>query len=67
MKDTRTFIDYLVEQRNYYEEQIDICKKNLERLEPTCLDFKSYKWMITNYEARLDCINDLLGAVKPKD
>ena len=67
MKDTKTFIDYLVDQKKWYEKQIDLCSKALSKLEHHSLDYKSYKWQLSDYEARLDCINDLLGAVKPKD
>ena len=67
MKDEKTFIDYLVDQKEWYESQIDLCKQALEKLDPCMLDYKSYKWMINEYEAKLDCINDLLGAVKKRD
>ena len=67
MKDTKTFIDYLKEKRGYYEEQIELCREQLNCLDHYSLDYKSYKWQICEYEARLDCINDLLGAVRPKD
>ena len=67
MKDTKTFIDYLVDQKEWYISQIEICRQALEKLDPCMLDYKSYKWQLCEYEARLDCINDLLGAVKPKD
>ena len=67
MKDTKTFIDYLTDQREWYISQIDICKKALDNLDYNSLDYKSYKWQLCDYEARLDCINDLLGAVKGKN
>ena len=67
MEDKKTFIDYLTDKKEYYEKQIEICKKYVDKLDPCMLDFKSYRWQINDYEARLDCINDLLGAVKPKD
>ena len=67
MKDTKTFIDYLVDQREWYISQIELCRQALDTLDHYSLDYKSYKWQLCEYEARLDCINDLLGAVKPKD
>ena len=67
MKDTKTFIDYLVDQREYYISQIELCRQALEKLDPCMLDYKSYKCQLCEFEARLECINDLLGAVKPKD
>ena len=64
MEDKKTFIDYLIDKRNWYEEQIEICKKNISKLEPCTLDYKSYKWQINEYEARIDCISDLLSSIK---
>ena len=64
MEDKKTFIDYLVDKRNWYEEQIEICKKAISKLNPCMLDYKSYKWQINEYEARIDCISDLLNSVK---
>ena len=66
MKDTKTFIDYLKDKRDYYEEQIELCREALNNLDHFNLDYKSYKWQIAEYEARLDCINDLLGSVQGK-
>ena len=67
MKDTKTFINYLVDQKNWYEEQIELCRQALSTLDHYSLDYKSYKWQMCEYEARLDCINDLLGSVKGND
>ena len=67
MRDTKTFIEYLIDQREWYMSQIDLCREALSKLDPCMLDYKSYKWQLCEYEARLECINDLLGAVKPKD
>ena len=67
MRDTKTFIEYLVDQREWYKSQIELCRQALSTLDHYSLDYKSYKWQLYEYEARLDCINDLLGAVKPKD
>ena len=67
MRDTKTFIDYLIDQREWYMSQIELCRQALDTLDHYSLDYKSYKWQLCEYESRLDCINDLLGAVKPKD
>ena len=68
MLDTkRNFIDYLVDKRKYYIEQIELCKEYIKDLDHGSLDYKSYKWQIADYEARLDAINDLLGSVQKKD
>ena len=67
MRETKTYIDYLIEQKEWYETQIDICREYLSTLDHYSIDYRAYKWQLFEYEARLDCINDLLGAVKPKD
>ena len=63
----RNFIDYLKDKREYYKEQIEYCRLQMDCVDHNSLDYKSYKWQVADYEARLDCINDLLSAVKPKD
>ena len=63
----RNFIDYLIDKRAYYETQIELCRNALDYLDHNSLDYKSYKWQICDYEARLDAINDLLGSVRKND
>ena len=63
----RNFIDYLIDKRIYYQAQIEVCKDYMHDLDNNSLDYKSYKWQIADYEARLDAINDLLGSVKKDD
>ena len=63
----RNFIDYLIDEKKYYETQIELCREYASCLDHNSIDYKSYKWKICDYEARLDCVNDLLGSIKEQD
>ena len=68
MEETKKdFIEYLKDKRVYYQAQIELCKEYMNYLEHNSIGYKSYKWQIADYEARLDAINDLLGSVKEHD
>ena len=60
MKTKQEILDYLKDRKEYYEKQVNWCKEFIINLDLNSINYKSYKWLIGDYESRLDVINDLL-------
>ena len=60
MKTKQEILDYLKRRKEFFENQIEWCNDNTSNLELSSIDYKAYKWLKSNYETRLDVINDLL-------
>ena len=60
MKTKQEILDYLKRRKEFFENQIEWCNANTSNLELSSIDYKAYKWLKSNYETRLDVINDLL-------
>ena len=67
MKTRQEILDYLKDRKEYYEKQINWCKEFITNLDLNSINYKSYKWLIGDYESRLDVINDLLNSVYEKE
>ena len=60
MKTKQEILDYLKRRKEFFENQIEWCNTNTNNLELSSIDYKAYKWLKSDYETRLDVINDLL-------
>ena len=67
MKTKQEILDYLKSRKEYYEKQLNWCKEFIINLEFNSINYKSYKWLIGDYESRLDVINDILDFINGKD
>ena len=67
MKTKQEILDYLKSRKEYYEKQVNWCKEFIINLDLNSIDYKSYKWLIGDYESRLDVINDLLNSIYEKE
>lgn len=67
MKTKQEILDYLKDRKEYYEKQVNWCKEFITNLDLNSINYKSYKWLIGDYESRLDVINDLLNSVYEKE
>lgn len=64
MKTKQEILDYLNDRKEYYQWQINWCKDFISKLDLNSINYKTYKWLISDYESRLDVIQDLLNAIK---
>lgn len=60
MKTKQEILDYLNSRKEYYENQLNWCKEFIIKLDFNSTDYKAYKWLIGDYESRLDVVNDLI-------
>lgn len=67
MKTKQEILDYLKDRKEYYQCQINWCKDFITKLDLNSINYKSYKWLISDYESRLDVIQDLLNAISEKE
>lgn len=68
MKTKQEILDYLKERKEYYQWQVKWCKDFISKLEDlNSINYKAYKWLISDYESRLDVIQDLLNAISEKE
>lgn len=67
MKTKQEILDYLKSRKEYYENQVNWCKEFITKLDFNSINYKSYKWLITDYESRLDVVNDLLNNIHEKE
>lgn len=68
MKTKQEILDYLKERKEYYQGQVKWCKDFISKLEDlNSINYKAYKWLISDYESRLDVIQDLLNAISEKE
>ena len=67
MKTKQEILDYLKSRKEYYEKQVNWCKEFIINLDLNSINYKSYKWLIGDYESRLDVINDLLNSIYEKE
>lgn len=67
MKTKKEILDYLKERKEHYQWQINWCKDFINKLDLNSINYKTYKWLISDYESRLDVIQDLLNAIIEKE
>lgn len=67
MKTQKEILDYLKSRKEYYENQVNWCKEFIINLDFNSINYKTYKWLITDYESRLDVVNDLLNSIQEKE
>ena len=67
MKTKQEILDYLKDRKEYYQWQVNWCKDFISKLDINSINYKTYKWLITDYESRLDVIQDLLNAIFEKE
>ena len=64
MKTKQEVLDYVKSRKDFYEKEINWCKDFISKLDLNSINYKTYKWLISDYESRLDVIQDLLNAIK---
>ena len=64
MKTKQDILDYLKRRKEFFESQIEWCNANTSNLQLSSIDYRAYKWLKSDYETRLDVIQDLLNAIK---
>ena len=67
MKTQQEILDYLKSRKEYFENQVNWCKEFIINLELDSINYKAYKWLISDYESRLDVVNDLLNCICEKE
>ena len=67
MKTKQEILDYLKDRKEYYQLQVNWCKDFITKLDLNSINYKTYKWLISDYESRLDVIQDLLNAIIEKE
>ena len=67
MKTQQEILAYLKTRKEYYEGQVNWCKDFIKKLDLNSINYKTYKWLISDYESRLDVIQDLLNAISAKE
>ena len=67
MKTKQEILNYLKSRKEYYEKQVNWCKEFIINLDFNSINYKSYKWLISDYESRLDVVNDLLNSIYEKE
>ena len=67
MKTKQEILDYLKDRKEYYEKQVNWCKEFIINLDLNSINYKSYKWLIGDYESRLDVIINLLNSKYEKE
>ena len=67
MKTQQEILDYLKARKEYYEGQVNWCKDFISNLDLNSINYKCYKWLISDYESRLDVVNDLLNSIFEKE
>ena len=60
MKTKQDILDYLERRKKFFIDQIEWCNTETSNLELSSIDYRAYKWLKSDYETRLDVINDLL-------
>lgn len=60
MKTKQEILDYLNSRKEYYENQVNWCKEFIINLDFNSTNYKAYKWLISDYQSRLDVVNDLI-------
>ena len=60
MKTKQDILDYLKRRKEFFEAQIEWCNAETSNLQLSSIDYRAYKWLKSDYETRLDVINDLL-------
>ena len=60
MKTKQDILDYLERSKKFFIAQIEWCNTETSNLELSSIDYRAYKWLKSDYETRLDVINDLL-------
>ena len=60
MKTKQDILDYLERRKEFFISQIEWCKTETSNLKLSSIDYRAYTWLKSDYETRLDVINDLL-------
>ena len=60
MKTKQDILDYLERRKEFFIAQIEWCDTETSNLKLSSIDYRAYKWLKSDYETRLDVINDLL-------
>ena len=60
MKTKQDILDYLERRKEFFIAQIEWCNNETSNLQLSSIDYRAYKWLKSDYETRLDVINDLL-------
>lgn len=67
MKTKQEILDYLKSRKEYYEKQLNWCKEFITNLDFNSTNYRSYKWLIGDYQSRLDVINEILDFINGKE
>ena len=67
MRTKQEILDYLKSRKEYYEKEINWSQEKLDDSALNSNDFKVYQWLISDYLARLDVVNDILDYVFEKE
>ena len=60
MKTKQDILDYLERRKEFFIAQIEWCNTETSNLKLSSIDYRAYKWLKSDYETRLDVINELL-------
>ena len=60
MKTKQDILDYLERRKENFIAQIERCNTETSNLKLSSIDYRAYMWLKSDYETRLDVINDLL-------
>ena len=67
MKTKQEILDYVKSRKEYYEKEINLAQEKIENASYNSNDFKVYQWLISDYLARLDVVNDILDTIFEKE
>ena len=67
MKTKQEILDYVKSRKEYYEKEINWCQEKLENASYNSDDFKVYQWLMSDYLARLDVVNDIFNTIFEKE
>ena len=67
MKTKQQILDYVRSRKEYYEKEINWAQEKIENASYNSNDFKVYQWLISDYLARLDVVNDILDTIFEKE
>ena len=60
MKTKKDIFDSFKRRKEFFDNQIEWCNANTSNINLSSIDYRAYKWLKSDYETRLDVINDLL-------
>ena len=66
MKTKKEILDYVKSRKEYYEKEINWAQEKLLDPNINSNDYKVYDWIIGEYEARLEVVNDFLNFIYEK-